>query len=226
MKTAIAALSVLVLILPANASAECGSDSECKGERICVDGLCVDPPAKAADTSDTVPAVHVAPPPEPVRAPPRRVDPGNEATVPSRRFVLALHPATMLVAGLIGSAAGVTAIAVPVGIEYGLTPVFALGATVTPMYFGGPGGSATGFSLGLNAKFFPGGTAPDGGWIGGGVAAGSVAGVGAFDLGIGGGWQWVFRGGFVLGLGGMLGLVSLANGTFPLEVHIPVGFAF
>lgn len=208
---------VLALLLSAQASAECGSDMECKGERICVDGGCVDPPQQ--------PEVQPEPAPQPEAAPVRAA--AVSIPAPAERYlVLAIYPATAAAVTILGHIAGVRAYALPVGVEYAVDPRFTLGATAAPIFVEANGRYTTGIALGIDARLFPGGTAPDGGWVAGGLAAGTGGGAGSFDVMVSGGWQWVFRSGFVLGLGGQVGLVSLATGAFPVGVVIPVGFAF
>lgn len=63
-KHVIAASAVAVLALATfDARAGCESDAQCKGDRICEDGTCVEPPAPVAPAPE-------APPPEPVVVPP------------------------------------------------------------------------------------------------------------------------------------------------------------
>lgn len=52
--TAVAASAALTLGGPAHA--QCSKDTDCKGDRICVEGVCVEPPGRTTGTSSAIPA--------------------------------------------------------------------------------------------------------------------------------------------------------------------------
>ena len=51
--------AITITAIPYAAAADCGSDGDCKGDRICVDGRCVDPTPR----TETTPATVATPPP-------------------------------------------------------------------------------------------------------------------------------------------------------------------
>lgn len=70
--------TALLIGFATSAHAACGSDNDCKGDRICEDGACVDPPTTARLASKGSPAAQPAQPallpaPAPALPPPRLV---------------------------------------------------------------------------------------------------------------------------------------------------------
>ncbi|MBX3213703.1 MAG: hypothetical protein KF850_16815 [Labilithrix sp.] len=88
----LAGLAALTLgvALSREARAECTTDIECKGERICVEGVCVDPPAtEVAPAPPTTivdpPATEVAPAPPPTMIAEPPAPPSDETPAEARR---------------------------------------------------------------------------------------------------------------------------------------------
>ena len=104
MHSARLALPVLVavgLFVSRDARAECTTDIECKGDRICVDGACVDPaPAVASPAPPSEATLSAAAPATAVREAPPRTERRSQALFVSGIVSLALVPVALGVSSL------------------------------------------------------------------------------------------------------------------------------
>jgi hypothetical protein len=216
-------LVVGVCGLSTAAYAQCTRDTDCKGDRVCDQGVCVDPDARSAELPPPPP-----PPRDEARRPARRTpaaeEPAEEDTL-ERQTILSVNVGGALVQLLGG------ALILPVELERAFSPYasFSLLGNVGTINTLGYSFLTVGGGAGLNYYLF--GTAPSGFYL---RAMGQLAFVtgaagsgAAFGLLGGAGYQVVFPNGLALNGGLHLGPGFSGAGAFLQAVlQGAIGFAF
>jgi hypothetical protein len=233
---------VLVAVLAsAPVLAQCTKDTDCKGNRVCVRGECVEDTAQDAPPPYSPPDNRYSPPP-PAPAPgggqQGGADMSQYATIDevpaeerdawqqhARRSLIATDPLPILGGLLLGASLGGTILPLSVQYWYALNRSLVLGGSAALVFVSGPGVSTVGFGVTAGARYHFFGTAHDGAWVGGTVGFGS----GGLSLLALVGWNWVFDGGFYVGVGAGLAFTPGAPSElspFSPALSVPVGFAF
>lgn len=209
------------------ALAQCTRDTDCKGDRVCDQGVCVDPSQRQGGGELSPPPPPPPPPREEVRRPPSRRPPADDGgsvsagwTHADRPNLLVTHPLTTVGALILGQPAII--LVLPAEYERAITPNVGLYGQLSVLFGTGAAGSAFGLGILGGVRFYFFGDAPAGFYGSGALGAGS----GGFLFTLGAGYTWIFDGGFTIGVGGTINPLAIVAGFFPIGINCPIGFNF
>jgi hypothetical protein len=150
-----------------------------------------------------------------------RIGPDGSVTG-ARKTALKFHPLPAIGGPLLG------VFMLPLELEFAVSPNLSVYAIGSPLVLLSGAGGGVALNGGVRGYFS--GNAPDGFWLGGqvgvttlGTSYGSVTSV---DLQPQIGYQWVFDGGFTIGVGVGLSVSQLAAGQPPMTFTLPMGIAW
>ena len=204
---------ISVATAPGAALAQCTKDTDCKGDRVCENGMCVPPGERAAPP----PPPQYSPPPPPPEARPvyRPAPPPRLLELPKN--VLSIDPLATVGGYLYGANNGFTVVQVAFLYERVLLPQLSVFGTLVPAITSGIPAATAGLTAGLRWYFL--GGAPGGVWVGGDL------GILRLNFGLGmslqAGYQWVLDNGLALGITG--GLVIGGDGLGGLLISPGLG---
>ncbi len=223
-----------VIAAPGVALAQCTKDTDCKGDRVCERGKCVTP-AERTETPPVPPpqqptyeppppaTTYTAPPPaRPAR--PHNADASWEAY--TRKNLISINVLSTVGAALTANSSAAQQVYPGLNIfqaaftyERAIIPHLSVVGTLTPNVWVAsplPSGYYAGVTAGVRA--YPFGTAPNGWWAGGEI--GWLPLNDGFGLEAQTGWQWLFEGGFTLGVAGVVNLYTKQDAATPVDLAL------
>jgi len=146
----------------------------------------------------------------------------DPATGGEHKMVLKLHPLPAIGGSMLG------VLMLPVELEGALSPAVSLYVLGSPLLL--VNGAGGGFALNGGVRGYLSGNAPDGFWVGAQLGVTSLSSgylsATAVDLQPQLGYQWIFNGGFTVGLGVGVSIDQLVREQFPLTFVLPLGVAW